>query len=218
MQLHKLSPQILLFTSEKNKELSLTFCRVQEFYESQNEKLLGKPFSFSDFIAESMDEDGFIDYFSYWTGFNFPDTAFREWYKCNNAFTDWEKDLIKQIQENVHHYDDKFYVIGALAKEKDTINHEIAHALYYLNNSYFIEMTELILEFAIQHKKQYNKMKKALIGMGYNENVLADEIQAYLSTSKKSELVEDFKLDYDTLSPLIKQFRKVLRKYNSFQI
>jgi hypothetical protein len=54
--------------------------------------------------------------------------------------------------------------------------------------------------------------------MGYNENVLADEIQAYLSTSKKSELVEDFKLDYDTLSPLIKQFRKVLRKYNSFQI
>jgi hypothetical protein len=45
--------------------------------------------------------------------------------------------------------------------------------------------------------------------------VLKDEVQAYMSTSKKKELVETFGLDYDTILPTIREYRKVLRQYNT---
>ena len=62
--------------------------------------------------------------------------------------------------------------------------------------------------------------------MGYNGNVIEDEIQAYLSSEPKKYLLENFKIDYDTvnkfdkrfiLSDLIKSYRSVLRKYNTFE-
>jgi hypothetical protein len=59
-------------------------------------------------------------------------------------------------------------------------------------------------------------MVKKLKKMGYGDNVIKDEVQAYMSTSKKKELVETFGLDYNTILPMIRKYRKVLRWYNTF--
>jgi len=53
--------------------------------------------------------------------------------------------------------------------------------------------------------------------MGYGVNVVRDEVQAYMSTSLKKELVTRFGLDYDTILPMVKQYRKVLSRYNTYK-
>ena len=108
-----------------------------------------------------------------------------------------------------------FYVIGGKKGDMNVIDHEIAHALFYMNDSYKAEMEEMNYDFFKKHRMQYSKMVKKLKKMGYGENVIKDEVQAYMSTSKKSELVEDFGLDYDTIRPMITQYRKVLSWYNT---
>jgi len=54
--------------------------------------------------------------------------------------------------------------------------------------------------------------------LGYGQNVINDEIQAYMSTSNKKELVNDFKLDFDKITPIRKKYRKLLLKYNTSAI
>ena len=207
-------PNCYLFLCDNNKELALTFCRVQEYYESDLPELNGKHFTFEEFINSQMDENGNIDYFSYWDGFNVPSNVLNSWLDGITSLTKWEDKLIAQLPV----FNDKpFYVIGALEKDKNTINHEIAHALYSLNTDYFTEMVNLNMEFMDQHKKDSAKLVKILKILGYGENVFSDEMQAYLSTDPKKNLVEDFQLDYDTLKPLIQKYRKVLRKYNTYE-
>ena len=108
-----------------------------------------------------------------------------------------------------------FYIIGGKKGDMNVIDHEIAHALYYMNESYKGEMDDLNYDFFKKHSMQYSKIVKALKKMGYGENVIKDEVQAYMSTSKKSELVIKFGLDYDTVLPMIRQYRTVLSWYNT---
>ena len=68
--------------------------------------------------------------------------------------------------------------------------------------------------FLKENKKEFNKFVKELKKLGYCEYVTNDEIQAYMASSTKNELVDDFKLNYDDLNTLIKKYNKVLRKYN----
>ena len=69
MKLKKYGDNILFFEFKTQKDLALTFFRVQEFYESQNDCLLNKSFSVFDFLNESMDKEGYLDYFYFWSGF-----------------------------------------------------------------------------------------------------------------------------------------------------
>jgi hypothetical protein len=206
-------PNCYLFLCDNNKELALTFCRVQEYYESDLPELKDKHFTFEQFIDSQMDQNGNVDYFSYWDGFNVPSNVLNSWLGGITSLTKWEDKLIAQLPV----FSDKpFYVIGALEKDKTTINHEIAHALYNLDSTYNAKMVKLTVDFMDNHKKDSAKLIKILKILGYGENVILDEIQAYLSTDPKKNLVEDFELDYDTLKPLIQQYRKVLREYNTY--
>ena len=67
----------LLLEFNTQKDLALAFCRVEEYYEGQP-KLNGNYVSFVDFIDFFMKDDGSIDYFNYWSGFNIPGNIFRE--------------------------------------------------------------------------------------------------------------------------------------------
>jgi hypothetical protein len=217
MKLKKLPHQLLLFTSKTRKDLTLSFFRMEEYYESGNKNLNRRPFTVFDFLNESMNKDGNIDYFSTWSGFNIPGHVVREWMFHVGAanLTNTELKLTEQIFNNID-IDEKFYVIGALEGDKEVIDHEIAHGLYYLNGDYKSCMENEIYNFYKKCRGQYSKMVKNLKRMGYGDNVIRDEIQAYLSTSKKKELIDEFDLDYDIVLPFVKQFRKVLRRYNTF--
>ena len=213
MNLKKYGDNILFFEFEEQKELSLTFFRVQEYYESQNDCLLNKSFSVFDFLNEMMCEDGYLDYFHIWGGFNVPGKVFNSWVSCidTNHFTYMEHDLINNVWDNVNIHED-FYIIGAKKGDKITLHHELAHALYHLDLDYRMEMSVLTSQIKERYKKQYKRMKKYLLKLGYNEKVIDDEIQAYLATEKKKDLIADFDIDYDSLKPLILKYKKILKK------
>jgi ribosomal protein S9 len=204
----------LLLEFNTQKDLALAFCRVEEYYEGVPQ-LNKKYTSFIDFIDFFMKDDGSINYFNYWSGFNIPGNAFMEWSQQNMSDkTYWELALINEVEKKLD-LASPFYIIGGKKGEMNVIDHEIAHALYYMNESYKSEMEDLNYDFFKKHRMQYSKMVKALKKMGYGENVIKDEVQAYMSTSKKSELVIKFGLDYDTVLPMIRQYRKVLSWYNT---
>lgn len=204
----------LLFEFNTQKELALAFCRVEEYYEGQP-KLNRNYTSFVDFIDFFMKDDGNIDYFNFWSGFNIPGNVFMEWaQKEMYDKTKWELKLINEVEKKLD-LTKPFYIIGGKKGDVNVIDHEIAHALYFMNDSYKKEMESLNYDYYKKYRMQYSKMVKSLKKMGYGENVIRDEVQAYMSTSKKSELVDDFGLDYNTLLPLIRQYRKVLSRYNT---
>ena len=204
----------LLFEFNKQKELALAFCRVQEYYEGLP-KVNGKYLTLEQFIDDYMEDDGKIDYFSYWTGFNIPGDVFHRWFETEMGDkTKWENAISDEVGKKLD-LTKPFYVIGTRKGDSNVIDHEIAHALYFMNENYKKEMEELTYEYILDYPLQYARMTKELKNMGYGLNVIKDEVQAYMSTSKKKELVEDFGLDYNTVLPMVRKYQKVLRKYNT---
>jgi hypothetical protein len=204
----------LLLEFKTQKELALAFCRVEEYYEGP-QKYNKKYLTLAEFIDAYMDNDGNLEYFNYWTGFNIPGNVFIEWFEKNATDkTKWELALVTEVAKKLD-LTKPFYVIGGKKGDVNVIDHEIAHALYYMNEFYKCEMDEVNYEFYKNHRMQYSKMIKALKKMGYGDNVLKDEVQAYMSTSKKKELVEVFGLDYSSVLPMVRKYQKVLRFYNT---
>ena len=226
MKTIKLSKNILLFTFETQKELALTFFRVQEYYESPYNDLHGKEFSVFDFLNTMMDEKGEIDYFAKWCGFNIPGIVINKWINSlKDSPTPSENIFWEEIYKNVS-LKNPFYVIGALEKDSETIDHEIAHALYYMNKEFYENMDILNDKFRKNFPKIYNSMSRHLKKMEYRPEVIKDEIQAYLSAESKKYLGEEFGFDWNAKSKLKntykfnhlrKEYVKVLRFYNTFK-
>ena len=206
----------LLFEFDNRKELTLSFCRAEEYYEGKP-SVNGKYISFETFIDEFMTDDGVIDYFYSWSGFNIPSKYYLEWSNQNAADkTKWELKLANVISQKLD-ISKPFYIIGALEGAHDVINHELAHALYSLNEKYKSSVIEISLQFRNKHLVEYTKIIKKLKSMGYGDNVAEDELQAYMSTSTKKELVDRFKVDYDKIKPFVLKYRKLLQEYNTYK-
>jgi hypothetical protein len=72
-------------------------------------------------------------------------------------------------------------LIGASSRDVKTMDHEIAHGLYFTNKEYKKMVDGLIKNIKPTH---YDKLKKKLIKMGYvdDKKIIDDEIQAFMST------------------------------------
>ena len=101
MNLNKLNDQIFLFTTDSIKELTLSFFRVQEYYESPLPELYRQQFNTFDFLKYSLNIDGTIDYFNYWTGFNIPGDIVNEWWHKQDIdhITPYEQRMFAQLVE-----------------------------------------------------------------------------------------------------------------------
>ena len=206
----------ILFEFNTQKELALAFCRVEEYYEG-NDRVRGKFLKLENFIDVFMKDDGKIDYFHYWTGFNIPGNIFTEWSQKNMSDrTIWEYELAQEISKKIN-FTKPYYIIGGKKGDMEVIDHEIAHALYYMNSEYKDLMDTANYQFYKNLRGEYSKMVKALKKMGYGNNVIKDEIQAYMSTSGKKELVEKFGLDFTKIQGFRKLYRKVLSGYNTYK-
>jgi hypothetical protein len=100
-----------------------------------------------------------------------------------------------------------WYLIGASSKDSRTMNHEIAHGLYFTNQEYKKEVNKLIKNIKSSH---YDKLKKKLIKMGYvkDRKIIDDEIQAFMSTGLYN------KLDTKELKKYESNFIKNFKKFN----
>jgi len=195
-------------------ELSSTMVRVQEYYESEFPEIKGNIFTLDQFMDAYASKNGEFSYFTDWSGFNISSNSF-------NGFCDVfkyqlrhkEVQLLNRVKSYVSENKEKWYMIatyGEDSEEKITINHEIAHALYYLNHDYSIEM---INNLGRMNQKSYEILKQCLIEDGYNSDVLTDECQAYLATSTLTELKNDYKM-VDITEEDVKPFRDTLHKFN----
>lgn len=206
-------PNIYVLSFDTQYDLCMSFVRMQEFYESASSKFRGKYFQLEDYIDYWSQEfgNGSFDYPSKWTGFNLSGTMIDRW---TDVFDNKHMNLrireeevlnaistLRDLEKRSNKlFNEKYYVIGVYGKIEnatDVIEHELAHALYYLDSSYRRSVCKLIKGL---NKKIYTKAEKFLLKMGYCKGVIKDEIQAYFSTSsiigitlgQRKEFVENF--------------------------
>ncbi len=197
---------IVHLTFPTQKELTMTMCRPQEYYECNSTKLRNKVFTFEKFVDHYTDKDGEFGYFRFWSGFNIPGPTLERFYELFEL-TDREKKL-KKVTDRFKN--DPYYVISTRTSDKITLKHELIHAHYYLNPVYRQEVDVLIRHMCKDLRKQ---LVKELKDWGYASHVINDEINAYMSTSSHKYLIEDMNLmvTKKDIKPFVDLARKILR-------
>ena len=174
--------------------LGRAFMRMQEFYESPFDQFRGRHFTRDEFkkvYAKSKGTGTGWGEFSYcddWAGFNVPGNIANKFIRMFQP--DHSEvalvDLIKKHRKPHGEY----YVIGTFAgDDSNTISHELSHAFWYLYPD-FKEMGQELVDGL--SRRFYRKAKNAILETGYCEEVVDDEIMAYLGTSVMSEMVDVF--------------------------
>lgn len=163
--------------------ITSTFIRFAEFYEGQNDNLRGHYFTLDDVMDDYHEKFGLMSYFEDWNGFNIPGEAFDEAYKTfNKDLRPKERIIVEAVMDyklfgngNRQPFE-KYYVI-ATHPTYDCTNHEIAHALYYLDNEYRTLVQIFLNQIDPKNKQQ---LIKWLLNEGYAFQVLDDEINSYI--------------------------------------
>lgn len=221
----KVLPNVLLLNFKTQKDLTLSMCRMQEYYEASNKQLWHKKFTWATFLDVMTDEQGHLSYFSFWKGFNLPGHIFLKFFKLFAKDLSPKEKKIYQIVKTKMDIKKKFYIIAysqpdlksssnsaSDSKKKlfDVFAHEMAHALYYLVPNY---KSKANLLTKTMDKGSKEKMTQKLLKMGYGKSVIPDEIQAYLSTTPPKQLQGIFGLRQNEFLKLTKKFQNNLKSY-----
>jgi hypothetical protein len=198
-------------------ELSSTFIRIQEFYESPFEEIRGNFFTLEKYMDRYAKRYEAFTYLEDWGGFNVPGHVCLDFFSVfEGRLLDKEKHLESLIYNQLNG-NGKFYIIGHSEKEaskitkrnmNSTLAHEVAHGKFYMNESYKIKMLHAVQNLP---RKDSVAMAKALIKMRYTKGVIKDEIQAYLATSTKDYLHGLFEVDLE--EKLLEPFKEVFIEY-----
>ena len=203
---------VLHLEYETQHELCLSFLRLQEYYESPYDKIYREHFLLEDYMDIYANDKGAFTYLTDWSGFNVPGNIVNQFFKRFSIFglSVKEKVIYHLVEMCTHDVDDNFYLIGTCREKPQAIEHELAHAKYYLNDDYanqIDEMTKII-------KQDYTEpIFDKLVSLGYRDDVLVDELQAYLSTSKPQELKNLFGGNLADHKKYSKGYRDKLAEY-----
>lgn len=163
----------------------MTFCRVQEFYESPLRHIRGKKFKLLDFMKDYAVVNGCFTYPIDWGGFNVPGTIIDNLYKLGiDDYNDYDH-AIESIHLKINNEVDtknNYYLIGSDG-DHETIQHEVCHALFTLDKQYKKNVLALLKNLSAN---VYKKAEKTLINIGYGKHVMKDELQAYLSVDYRT--------------------------------
>lgn len=206
MQVKLYGDNIIHLQFSSQKELTMTMCRPQEFYECNSDKLRNKIFTFEQFVDHYTDKDGVFSYFDFWTGFNIPGPVLEDFFELFDLTV-----REKQLRKVTKRFKNKlYYVISTKKTDHRTLEHELIHAHYYLNPAYKQEVDVLIRHMDKDIKKN---LIIELKDWGYSQHVMNDEINAYLATSSHKYLVEELNIDIrkQDMKPFINLARKILR-------
>ena len=188
---------IYLVSTKTQYEIASMFMRMQEFYESPYENIRGQQFSLDEYMDTYAEDTGNFTYTVDWNGFNVPgEIAIKFWSLFHQDTRNKELAMRNEFlrvrgEPNIYGMKSNFYLIG-VSGEADpyTMKHEVAHAMYYLDENY---RNSMILAMNVTgHHNLYEGMHKKLKKMGYCDEVLMDETQAYMSTSSRWSLLKTF--------------------------
>ena len=178
-KIKEVKPNIFSVIIKDKYDRAMTFCRVQEYYESPNTKFRGKDFSMWDYMKwYSTNHIGF-SYAGDWSGFNIPFDVLEKCYRNMQKFETPYDEIMYKIYWQIQTMkgNGKAYVIGADDIKGWTFEHEVCHGLWYTNTEYK-KLSKSVLD--IIEPNDYVIFRKNLLDMGYTDKVIDDEIQAYL--------------------------------------
>ncbi len=208
MEFKKILPHIYHLYMDDCYKLVMTFVRYQEYYEGMEYK--GQIFSLIDYMEWYAKEHG-SGAFTYpvdWAGFNVPGNVLVELSQADlpdlNKYDIQMRALVEMVQKEERC--DNFYFIGTCGEddyEKDTLNHEIAHGLYYTSEEYRDVMDGLLDEMP---RKNYDRAWAALQKVKYHPCVCRDEVHAYAATGPSVELKSTLPLSIR--KPFIKAYKE----------
>lgn len=199
--------------AESQYELTSTFMRLQEFYESPYKEIRGHFFThekFMDVSAHNKDRSAqdeiIFSYMEDWAGFNVPGNCFQRWCKLfEHDFWEKEKKLVELVNK-ARGKSKRFYVIGTY--EDTTIDHELSHAWFYLDRRYRTKMLAITNTLSDKAKK---RLHDYIIADGYRRGVVEDETVAYLSTNTmvaNAKMFGSIYIPWTTIFKLQKTFKK----------
>jgi hypothetical protein len=159
---------IYLLQFRTQYELTSTFLRIQEHYESP--EFHGRVFSLEQYMDWYAEQYGNFTYYQDWSGFNLPSTAFRPFYDGKfDPLTHKERRLLRMFER----LRGRFYVIGIYGYGQ-SLSHELAHALFFTDDSYRKAVKQAMKTYST------GALERQLAKAGYAHHVIEDEIQSYL--------------------------------------
>lgn len=185
-------PKIFAVSIKNDYDRAMLFCRYQEFYESPFKEIRGKHFSLEYYmwIYTKKKKETLFTYPRDWSGYNIPsghiEKALNVFYYRNTP-SPYDK-IMSDIYFHCENYPlrfgkprSKWYLLGADNYKSLTMDHEIAHGMYYTNKEYKKSTQHLI---SLIKSRDYSFLCKNLVNMGYanDKKILDDEIQAFLAT------------------------------------
>ena len=211
---HKLKqsyPNLFIVTCKDPYDLSMLFCRAQEFYESPFTCIRGKKFDIFDFqkLYSKKFGNGVFSYPLDWCGFNIPGHVLDNFSKLHasgyeqSLYDKTFSHILEEISKQKTH-DGNYYLIGSVANDEQTAEHELCHAFYYLKKYYRTQVDNTIKKTL--DNTLFDTVKQFLQSKGYSGNVILDEINAYFSTG--------YCYIVDNIKTNVKQ-RKVLKELSS---
>ena len=206
----KLTDRIHLLIFNTQRDISSTFLRFQEHYESP--KFRGKIFSLEEFKRWYVQNSpkgiktGEFTYYTDWNGFNIPSYVLKPFYSGKfNPLSEQEKKFLEIFKDEP----EPFYVIGIHRETKKLnlfLKHEIAHGLFYTDKDYRGEVLAILSQFDVKPIKIELRSKA-----GYHEQVLEDEVHAYIIASGK-------RLKTSIQKKLSLKLRKIYQGYTTNKI
>lgn len=195
---------IVHVTMPNRQELASAFIRLQEHYESQDDRIRGKIFTLGQIRAYGAVYNGGFNTYeggilrdSDWGGYNFPGTSIQPFVKgLFDPLTDFEKDLVEIVR---YKDPETFYIIGTVEGNdpREALDHEICHSMYFLSPKYKDEVDTVLKELPLE---TYNKLRNMMRSWGYCDEHIRDEIHAYLSAdyewlkTNKAEELQKFEI------------------------
>jgi hypothetical protein len=167
----KVAPNIYLISFDDSENMCKTLLRFAEHYESP--KFRNKIFTLKEFKAwYKTTRNGKFTYYKDWAGFNVPSYVFTPFKQKKFSHLTQKEKLFLNL---IHNLKEPFYIIVAKKNSSITIQHEMAHALFYLNKKYRSKAIKILSTYDMK------EINEELLSNGYCKEVLLDEANAYAS-------------------------------------
>jgi len=164
-------------------DLAATFLRFQEHYESP--EFRGRVFTLEEYkqwyTANSSEgkETGEFTYYEDWAGFNIPSEILHPFYQ--GAFDPLsERENIFLDTFSARRDNGLFYIVGTYGDaELRTLQHEVAHGLFYTRPEYKTAVLAILDEIPTEKERIREFLANSA---GYHPSVFDDETHAYILT------------------------------------
>jgi len=167
-------------------KLARAFFRMSEYYEGHiYQSKQPRHTDMAQFLDRFVDNSGNVEYFKFWDGYNITDRAFESWLKSVGPLAQAEKAVVSAIRKI--RGSGSYSIIGVAKGSASTRDHELFHAMYYLQPDFKKQINNAMRSFRDQ--AAYASMSKVLRDkLDYRAHI-DEEIAAYLCDGSDLSMV-----------------------------